>query len=165
MTRYFGKLHKTYALIGGGAVLLSALCLCLTVGSPLPILRLLGAGALLPPLWIVGLLWLFGYALAGASAGYVLACAGKGASRSAHGWRGVTFLTLEVTLSFAWYSLLFQSFLLLPSWFCLLLAVGAGFACTLSWFSVSRPAAVASGGLTLWFFCLLLIQLAVMLGC
>lgn len=164
MTKHFGKTHRTYGLIGGGAVLLAAICLCLTVGSPLPVLRLLGAGALLPPLWIMGLLWLCGYALAGASAGWALACAGRGASRSAQCWRGLTFLVLEVTFSFAWYSLLFQSFLQLPSWLCLFLTVGAGIACTLSWFSVSKTAAVAVAGLTLWFFCLLLVQLAVMLG-
>lgn len=163
MTGSFGKIHKTYALIGACSGLAAAVCLRLTVGSPLPILRLLGADALLPPLWLVGVLWLLSYALAGASVGYILACRAGGGDRDALRWRGITFLILAVTLSFAWYSLLFSSFLLLPSWICLLLAAASALLCTLSWRSVELRAAVVSGGLTLWLLLLVLTQLMVIL--
>lgn len=163
MTGSFGKIHKTYALVGACSGLAAAVFLRLTVGSPLPILRLLGAEALLPPLWLVGILWLLSYALAGASVGYILACRAGGGDRDALRWRGITFLVLAVTLSFAWYSLLFSSFLLLPSWICLLLATASACLCTLSWRSVDPLATIAAGGLTLWLLLLALTQLMVIL--
>ena len=163
MTGSFGKFHKTCVLIGACAGLAAAVCLRLTVGSSLPILRLLGADTLLPPLWLMGILWLLSYALAGASVGYILACRAGGGDRDALRWRGITFLVLAVTLSFAWYSLLFSSFLLLPSWICLLLSVVSALLCTLFWRSVELRAAVVSGGLTLWLLLLALTQLMVIL--
>ena len=163
MTGSFGKIHKTYALVGACSGLAAAVFLRLTVGSPLPILRLLGAEALLPPLWLVGILWLLSYALAGVSVGYILACRAGGGDRDALRWRGITFLILAVTLSFAWYSLLFSSFLLLPSWICLLLATSSALLCTLSWRMVDPLATVAAGGLALWLLLLALTQLMVTL--
>ncbi len=163
MTGSFGKIHKTYALIGACSGLAAAVFLRLTVGSPLPILRLLGADALLPPLWLVGILWLLSYALAGASVGYILACRAGGGDRDALRWRGITFMILAVTLSFAWYSLLFSSFLLLPSWICLLLATASACLCTLSWRSVNLLPTVVVGGLALWLLLLALTQLMVIL--
>ena len=102
MTKRIGKIHKTYALIGGGTGFVGGICLTAAVGSPLPILRLLGADALLPPLWIMGLLWLTGYVLLGAAAGYAFACSTGGPYGEASLWRGLTFLVAEVTFSFAW---------------------------------------------------------------
>ena len=163
LTKDMGKTHKTCALIGACAGLAAAVCLRLTVGSPLPILRLLGADTLLPPLWLVGILWLLSYALAGASVGYILACRPGGGDCDALRWRGITFLILAVTFSFAWYSLLFSSFLLLPSWICLLLAAASALLCTLSWRSVNLLPTVAAGGLALWHLLLVLTQLMVIL--
>ena len=78
MTNRIGKVHKTYVLIGGGMGVLSGIAVAVTVGSPLPVLRLWGADVLLPPLWILGILWLAGYALLGGAAGYAWGCPGGG---------------------------------------------------------------------------------------
>ncbi len=163
MTKHFGKFHKTYTLIGGGAGLLTAVSLRATVGSPLPVLRLLDAGAILPPLWIMGLLWIAAYAVAGGAAGYILACGSGGSHGDSLRWRGMTFLVVEVTFSYAWYSLLFGSFLPFPAWICLALAVAAGGLCAISWMPVQKLSALASAGVTLWLLCLLLTHLAVIL--
>ena len=163
MTNSFGKIHKTYAAIGGGAGLFIGGIVTVTVGSPLPVLRLLGGGAVLPPLWLMGLLWFMGYALAGAAVGMALPCIGMGAVREAHVWRGLTFLVLEVTFSFAWYSLSFGSFLLFPAWFCLLAGIGAGIICTLSWFRVYRLSCAAVGAVTVWLIYLALCHAIVIL--
>ena len=163
ITEPFGRIHKTYALIGACAGLTAAVCLRLTVGSPLPVLRLLGADALLPPLWLMGMLWLLSYAPAGASVGYILACRAGSGDRDALRWRGIAFLILAVTLSFAWYSLLFSSFLRLPSWIFLLSAAAAALLCTLSWRGVNTLSAAVAGGLTLWLLLLSLTQLMVIL--
>jgi tryptophan-rich sensory protein len=163
MTNSFGKIHKTYALIGGGAGLLMAVFVAATVGNPLPVLRLLGADVFLPPLWLTGLLWLAGYILLGAAAGCALACPTGGPYRETPLWRGLTFLVVEITFSFAWYRLLFGSFLLLPAWLCLAAGVAAGVVCFLSWISVHPLPAWLCGGVTAWLFCLLLCHVAVIL--
>lgn len=156
---------KPGVMTGGGVGLAAALCLAAAVGSPLPVLRLLNAPALLPPLWIMGLLWLGALTLAGIATGYALACPTEGGERETARWRGMTLLVLQVTFAFAWYSLLFGSFLLLPSWVCLLAAVGAGGLCAWAWGGTYRLSALAIAAVTLWLLLLSLLQLALMLGC
>ena len=163
LTKRIGKVHKTYAWIGCGMGLLAAVAVASTVGSPLPILHLLGAGEILPPVWILSVLWLMGYGILGGAAGHVLACAAWSSFREAVIWRGLTFLVIEVTFSFAWYSLSFGSFHLVIAWICLMLGVVAGGICTLSWFSVQRIPAMLCGGVTLWFLYLALCHLVVIL--
>lgn len=163
MTNRVGKIHKTYVLVGGGVGLIGGISVAAIVGSPLPILRLLGADALLPPLWIMGILWLAGYILLGAAAGYALACPVGGPYGEVPLWRGLTFLVAEVTFSFAWYSLSFSSFLLFPAWICLALGVAAGVMCMLSWYGLHRVASLVCGGVTLWFLYLAICHLIVIL--
>ena len=163
LTNSFGKIHKTYVLIGGGAGVAVGVSVTAAVGSPLPVLRLLGAEALLPPVWLLGLLWLLGFGLLGAAAGYALACLTGDPAREAALWRGMTFLVAEVTVSFAWYSLFFGSFLLFPAWICLLTGIGAGVACTLAWFREYRLSCIAVGGVTLWLVYLVLCHATVIL--
>ena len=140
MTKRIGKIHKTYALIGGGTGFVGGICLTAAVGSPLPILRLLGAAA-----------------------GYALACSTGGPYGEAPLWRGLTFLVAEVTFSFAWYSLSFGSFLLFPAWICLLLSVAAGVTCLLSWYALYRLPAYVCGGVTLWLLCMAICHVVVIL--
>lgn len=163
MTNRISKIHQTYALIGGGTGLVGGISVAATVGSPLPILRLLGADAILPPLWIMGILWLSGYVLLGATAGYALAGSAGGPYREAPLWRGLTFLVVEVTFSFAWYSLSFGSFLLFPAWICLSLGVAAGVMCVLSWYALHRIPAYVCGGVTLWLLGLAIYHVIVIL--
>ena len=163
LTNRIGRIHKTLCLTGGAVGLLLALFPLWFVGKPLPILYLLRADTLLPPLWLMGLLWLGVYALWGVAAGGALACRGHGCHADALLWRGMTFLVVAVTFSLAWYSLLFGSFLLLPSWLCLGGAAVSGVLCARSWLPVYRISAVLSLAGVLWHGWLLLLQLSVIL--
>lgn len=163
LTNRMDRIHKTSMLIGCGVGAFLAVFPRLAVGSPLTILRLSGADALIPPLWLMSLLWLAVCVLLGAAAGIALSCVGRSGMQDALRWRGMTFLVVEVTFSFAWYSLSFGSFLLLPSCLCLLGAVAAGGLCTLSWISAQRSAAILSLTGVLWHLWLLLLQIAVIL--
>ena len=163
MTNRIGKVHKTYVLIGGGMGVLSGIAVAVTVGSPLPVLRLWGADVLLPPLWILGILWLAGYARLGGAAGYAWGCPGGGLHREMPLWRGLTFLVVEVTFSCAWYSLSFGSHLLLPGWLCLVASVAAGGLCLAAWWWSFRGAAILCGGGTLWLLYVTLCHLFVIL--
>lgn len=164
VTNHFGKTHKTYAMIGGGSGLGIAVFVAITVGSPFPILRMLGAEGLLPPIWLMGLLWFASYALEGCAAGIAAGClGGRGDVRETGLWRGMTFLVAEITFSLAWYRLLFCSFLLFPSFCCLLLAVCAGIVCLLSWFPIHKLSAALCAGVTMWRLCLMFTQVIVIL--
>lgn len=163
LTNRIGNIHKTSWLLGGGAGILLALLPLWFAGKPLPILYLLGADTLLPPLWLMGLLWLGVYALLGAAAVLALACQSRGSHADALLWRGMTFLVVEITFSLAWYSLLFGSFLLLPSWLCLVGAAVSGTLCLLSWLPLRNLSALLSLAGILWHIWLLLLQLAVIL--
>ncbi len=163
LTNRISKIHKTYVLIGGGVGILLALFPLWIVGNPLPVLYLLKADTLLPPLWLMGLLWLGVYAFLGIAAGYALACPNRSGTWNALCWRGMTFLVVEVTFSLSWYSLLFGSFLLFPAWLCLFGAVGAGGLCALSWSRFHKLPAVLSLAGALWHLWLLLLQFSVIL--
>lgn len=158
-----GRHRRMGMLAGGGIGLAAGLALRGAAGSPIPVLRLLGADALLPPLWLAGLVWLAAYALAGGAAGYLAACPVRGGSREACLWRGGTFLAVAVGISFCWYSCLFASVLLLLSWLCLLAAAGFALLCTLSWWRLNRFCALAVGAVAVWFFCLSILQAVLLL--
>ena len=68
---------------GGGIALAAALFTRLRVGSPLPLLHLLNADSILPPLWLTGLCWLSSFFLSGCAAGFILNCRTGGRVRSA----------------------------------------------------------------------------------
>lgn len=157
------RFQKTAMAVGGGAGLLAAFALRGAAGSPVPVLRLLGADALLPPLWLMGLLWLAVYGLVGGAAGYLSACSAVRGGREVLLWRGGTFLALAVGLSFCWYSCLFASFLLLLSWICLAVATFFAVLSAVAWWRLSHPCAVAVGLMGAWFLCLALVQLALLL--
>ncbi len=158
-----GSLQRTGVLAGSGLGLAAGIALRGAAGSPLPVLRLLGANALLPPLWLMGLFWLAGYILVGGAAGYLASCPMRGGRREAYLWRGGTFLALAIGMSFCWYSCLFASFLLLISWLCLLASVCFALLCALSWWRLNRLCALSVGFVGGWFLCLSLLQLAVLL--
>ncbi len=150
-------------LIGGGVTLTAALLTRLTVGSPLAVVHKLEAFLILPPLWLMSLLWLSAFILMGAAAGHLLACPMGSAKREACLWRGSTFMVLAVVFSLVWYTLLFGKLFLLPSWLCLLLSAAAALVCGVSWRQVAWGAASVALGFALWQITLFLLQFAVLL--
>ena len=152
------------ALLGGGVTLTVALLTRMTVGSPLTVIHKLEAVLTLPPLWLMGLFWLFSFALVGGSAGYLLSCPNGGPHKEVLLWRGSTFFVLGVTLALVWYTLLFGKFCLLPSWLCLVLSAVASVVCALSWMQIKTAAAVAVFLFFLWQLYLVLMHLAVLLA-
>lgn len=124
---------RTTALICGGLATLAALIVRLRTGSPLPVLHLLRSHTGLPPLWLLGILWLGGPFLFGYITGKVWVHPAPGVHRSTWRWRGTLYGLTALALSLLWYPLVFASSLLWLSWLCLLLAAGASLLCTLCW--------------------------------
>ncbi len=150
-------------LIGGALTLAAALLTRLTVGSPLAVVHKLEAFLILPPLWVLSLVWLMHFAILGAAAGYLLACPAHNPVREAAMWRGCTFMVLAAVFSLVWYTLLFGKLCLLPSWICLLLSAGAALVCALSWRTLGKGAFAAALAFALWQIGLFFLQLTVIL--
>ena len=150
-------------LIGGALTTVAALLTRLTVGSPLTVAHKLEALLILPPLWVLSLLWLVHFTLLGAAAGFLLGCPTHNPHQEAAMWRGCTFMVLAAVLSLVWYTLLFGKLCLLPSWLCLLLSAGAAAVCAISWRQTKKGAAVVAFAFSLWQVCLFFLQFAVIL--
>ncbi len=159
------RARKTACLVGGAVGIAAALSVRLGVGGTLEVLHRLDAPAVLPPLWLLTLLYLGGFFLAGAAAGSILYAlwGGLGCAREAAAWRGCTCLTLSVTLTLCWYALFFGRASLLVSWLCLLLAVALALASVLAWWIIDRLASLAVCGYTAVCFVLVVCQVAVLL--
>ena len=149
-------------LVGGGIALTVTLLTRLWVGSPLNLIHTLEAFLTIPPLWIMGVLWLTSFALLGAAAGALLAAPCGNPEREVHLWRGSTFMVLAMVSSLVWYALLFGKQLLLPSCLCLLPALSASLLCALSWKRIHLLAAIPPLLFGLWQFTLLLLQISVL---
>lgn len=151
------------ALVGSGVTLVVALLTRASTGSPLVAVHKLNALEVLPPLWLLGVLWLCAYALLGGATGYLLGRPVGGGRNEALLWRGAAFLVLTVALSLVWYTLLFGKLCVFPAWLCLPLSATAALICTLSWWRLCRGAALITAGFALWQVAVFLMQLCVML--
>ena len=156
---------RSYALIGGAIGLLAALTVRFAMGSPWTVLHRLNAADVLPPLWLLGLLWFAFPVLCGLSAGALMSRLCGVARAEADFWRGCTFLVLSLLCAFAWYILLFGKCSLFFSGLCLLAAACASLLCVLSWRLISRGrvCTLIVAVNALWYVLLFFMQLAVVL--
>ncbi len=151
------------ALVGGGAGLASAVCLRLCAGSPWAIFCRLSAGRILPPLWLLSLVFVGWFCLVGAGLGLLLSDGRRPPVAEGGVWRGTTCLLASVALTCLWYTLLFAKNSLLFSWICLPLAVALALLTLVSWWRPAPLYVLLAGGYALWLLCLFFWQGAVIL--
>lgn len=147
---------------GGGITLAAALFTRLRVGSPLPLLHLLNADSILPPLWLTGLCWLSSFFLSGCAAGFILNCR-TGGCAAAWRLRGAVYGLLSLFAGLGWYPLLFAAQALWLSWLCLLAAALSGILCLACWVRVRRRVLLFLLPAAMWMCCLTVLQLVVLL--
>ena len=147
---------------GGGIALAAALFTRLRVGSPLPLLHLLNADSILPPLWLTGLCWLSSFFLSGCAAGFILNCR-TGGCAAAWRLRGAVYGLLCLFAGLGWYPLLFAAQALWLSWLCLLAAALSGILCLACWVRVRRRVLLFLLPAAVWMCCLTVLQLVVLL--
>ena len=156
---------RSYALIGGAVGLLMTMAVRFAMGSPWTVFHRLNAADVLPPLWLLGLLWFAFPVLCGLAAGALMSRLCGVARAEADFWRGCTFLVLSLLCAFAWYILLFGKCSLFFSGLCLLAAACASLLCVLSWRAISHGCVctliVAANAL--WYVIIFFMQLAVVL--
>lgn len=126
-------------------------------GSPYGGLHQMGISEIVPPVWLMSLLWLLWYFALGAVCGAVLA--GHGAC-SVAAWRGTVFFVLMLGLGLVWYPLFFGrqavGLCLLITVLLLILCV----LCALNWQQLSLVAGAVIYLHGLWLVYMLILQVA-----
>lgn len=151
----------TCALICGAVLSLCAAGVRFWWGSPHASITQMGIREVLPPVWLLSLLWLLWYFVLGATLGGVLYTYGKNCIDA---WRGACFFLLMIGVGFLWYPLFFvrQSFLL--SLIVLLAVIELAVVAALQWQSLSVLAGAVLWLHVLWLFYMTILQLICLFG-
>jgi len=151
----------TCSFVVGGVLALCAAAVRFWWGSPHASMTQMGIREVLPPVWLIGLLWLLWYFLLGATLGGVLYTYGK---HCIDAWRGACCFLLMIGVGFLWYPLFFvrQSFLL--SLIVLLAVIALAAVCALQWQKLSPMAGIVMWLHVLWLFYMTVLQLICLFG-
>ncbi|MBQ2256145.1 MAG: tryptophan-rich sensory protein [Clostridia bacterium] len=144
------------ALIVGGVLVLLGMGVRLWWGAPNAGITQMGIRHLLPPVWVMGLLWTLWYFALGTTLGAVLCAYG---STCIAAWRGAFFFLLMLFAGYLWYPLFFVRQAPLLSFLVLLAVLSCAVLCALQWQKVSFAAAAVLWAHVLWLLYMLILQL------
>ncbi len=145
----------------GGIVALGGICVRLWWGSPNPALTQLGIRNLVPPVWLMGLLWTLWYFALGAALGAVLRAHGRS---SVAAWRGAFFLLLMLGVGSLWYPVYFVRCNALLALGVIVACIACAVLCAVSWQGSAASAAAVVWLHVLWLLYMLILQLICILG-
>jgi hypothetical protein len=160
--RIIGEQERRGAAMGLGGGAAVWLLLWISVGSPEHLLLRLHGRCDLPPFWLLWLILLGWYALAGMALGSALLGCPAGMAAEARRWQGSTFSLAAVTLFSVWYVLLVGKRMIWLSAGFLLLSAAACAAAVLCWRRWNRVSAALMTACAAIALLLFLLQLGLM---
>lgn len=163
MPKSLNKINKICVLVGGGIMLLVAFAVKQATASPYLVLHNTESLVLLPPLWLMGVLWFGGYFLLGAVAGQMLSLSSLPPQMDIRRCKGGLLFVIAAVTSFLWYILLFGSSAFFLSWLMCGLTAMLLIGCAVYWFSVSKGSALIMTMITVGYILLFICQIMVML--
>ena len=131
--------------------------------SPYVLLHNTESLTLLPPLWLLGFLWFGAYFGVGWIMGLIFSLEPLSCEQNVKRYKGGMLLVLALTLSFAWYLLLFGPGSFFLSWILLGLSIGLAVAATLCFMEFSKGWTVLLLAICVGSFLLFILQFMVML--
>lgn len=131
-------------------------------GSPLSTLHYIGAGDIMPPIWLTVLLFSVSYIVAGLTLG--LALGNRFCLYPERKYQGAMWFIIALALGYAWYPLFFCARLFLVSLIVCALCLFASICASICFFAVSRASFVFSVIYDVWLAYLLLLNLKVFFG-
>jgi tryptophan-rich sensory protein len=149
-------------LIGAGALMLCGVIVRGVCGSPYQSGMMMHFGRVIPPVWLMTLLWMTWYALLGAAFARVMfdrRCDGYTETVKYRG--GMAYLAM-LFLGFLWYPLFFAAGAVLFSAVLLIAILALCLACAIAYLSVCRPAAIILFCHAAWLLWLAVINIAVL---
>ncbi len=144
------------ALIVGGVLAFVGMGVRLWWGAPNEGILQMGIRHLVPPVWLMGLLWTLWYFVLGAVLGAVLCTYG---GHCIGAWRGAFFFLLMLFVGYVWYTLFFVRQNPLLAFLVILAVVVCAMLCALQWQGLSLAAGVVMWTHVLWLFYMLILQL------
>lgn len=142
-------------MVVGGVLVLCGIGVRLWWGSPYEGMAQMGIRHLLPPAWLMGLLWTLWYFALGATLGAVL-CLWGGSCIGA--WRGAFFFLLMLFLGYLWYPLFFMRKNPLLALLVLLGVLACAALCALQWQGLSLAVGALMWLHVLWLLYMLILQ-------
>ncbi|MBQ2806552.1 MAG: tryptophan-rich sensory protein [Clostridia bacterium] len=161
MNRDKGNMALTYALVFGAVLALCGMAVRFWWGSPYAGITQLGIREVIPPVWLMGLLWLLWYFVLGATLGGVLYTYGKNCIGA---WRGACFFLLMIGVGYLWYPLFFVRQNLALSLAVILAVIVLAAVCALQWQTLSVLAGAVLWLHVLWLIYMLILQLICLFG-
>lgn len=151
----------TAALVCGVLSAMVAVGVRLWWGAPYEGMAQMGIRELVPPVWLMGLLWTLWYFLLGAALGAVLYTYGGSCIGA---WRGAFFFLLMLFVGFLWYPLFFVRQNLLLSLLVVACVLALAVICALHWQGLSLVAGLLLWAHVFWLFYMLILQLVCLAG-
>ena len=151
----------TCALVFGALLALCGMGVRLWYGAPYAGLTQMGIREIIPPVWLMSLLWTLWYFALGALVGAILCAFGKNCINA---WRGACFFLLMICIGFLWYPLFFVKHSLVLS---LLVLVAVLVLCCISalyWQTLSLAAGAVLWLHALWLIYMFILQLVCLFG-
>lgn len=157
-----------HELYGTNKTCIVALPLCLlgvgiftrwVSGSPLPTLHYIGIDGLVPPIWLLVLLFSLSYLVAGLSLGLVL-----GSARCSCGekkYQGAMWFCLSLCLGYAWYPIFFCARLFLVSMLVSILCLFCSACATACFSKVGAAPTVLSVAYDVWLAYLVILNMQI----
>ena len=145
----------------GAALALCGMAVRLWWGSPNAGIVQMGIRELIPPVWLMSLLWMLWYFILGAVLGAILCTYGHNCIGA---WRGACFFLLMIGVGFLWYPLFFVKQNLVLSLLVIVLTAILCTVCALHWQCLSLGAGAVLWLHLLWLLYMLILQLVCLFG-
>ena len=155
MKREKSSATLSYALIFGAGLVLCAMAVRFWWGSPNTGITQLGIREVLPPVWLISLLWTLWYFVLGATLGCMICSYGN---RCIGAWRGAFFFLLMICVGFLWYPLFFVRLNLMLSLLVIVVTAVLAGVCALQWQGISPVAGAVLWLHVLWLLYMLILQ-------
>ncbi|MBR3893738.1 MAG: tryptophan-rich sensory protein [Clostridia bacterium] len=130
------------------------------VGSPYETIHAMGIAEIIPPVWIMTLLWTLSFLIVGCAAGFVLAF--RTCGRDTEKYRGGMFFVLLAVLEICWYPLFFGAHLVFLSALASILILCLALTVTFSFYRVTKFAGMLLLLHDVWLVYMLILNFAVL---
>jgi len=143
-------------------LLLIAIFVRWVCGGPISTLHFVGAKELIPPIWLMVLLFSVSYIVAGLALGFALGT--QFCVRAERKYQGAMWFVLSLALGYAWYPLFFCAKLFLVSIIVCALCLFSSICASICFADVSRPSLVFSLIYNAWLAYLFILNIQVFFG-
>ena len=144
----------------GGLLTVAGILVRIGVGSPYRTILELGIGDMIPPAWLMAIVWAFSFFIVGCAGGFVLAY--RTAGRESEKYKGIAYFVLLGVLELCWYPTLFgRGYVFLSVLLCLLILC-LSLATTFCFYRVTSFAGVLLLFHDVWLIYMLLLNFAVL---